>query len=585
MAHKSNSPSVLDEFVTVASVLSDPSRHNFLENGNKFEQSRLPRAHFQITLLKMISRVAAAKRPPQFSQGVLTILRFSTSHRRASFDSVVYRSHKCLASTPDDAFRHTFSLSIPFVIRERDLLNLSSLQTVPVETISKLRMVRIRSKRNKLLRERTPAAANAILSTTVRKRQVHSTPYMWSVILLVLLVPTTTMWLMNLILKDEQMVAENGPSIPQRFDTVEDQQPVQLDTNASTTMVIHDGVIDCATIESSSELSSSGQMIATSTDPSFLMSIHDPAVDRYISASIAKEGCFECGALQLSMAALQEHPNSILIDLGSNIGMYALTAAAKGHSVFAFEPVPQNYQRICQTLMANPKVFGSPTEIKQNNHSITLFRRAATATDTVVEIKTQSAKRNLGAFVVQESDQRGKTTMDDHPLIEGQYALGIPLDRLMDYIPSHSSRPIVLKIDVEGFECTALAGGLQFLRQHVIHYVSIEWSWQRLKLCGDEIRDHIFDVLAQNSLSPYQWSEPQGAFMKLDPQTWETTWLRHGSRSPRMDLYDIFWSKKNPQEYNVPFYRDKIQAIKDNNKGFHLRGNTTTRTAVFKVGA
>ena len=447
-------------------------------------------------------------------------------------------------------------------------------------------MARIRMKRNKVLRERTPAATNAIHSTTVRKRQVHSTPYKLSVILLVLLVLTTTMWLMNLILQSKQMGVENGPFIRQRFDTVEDQQPVQLDTNASTTMVIDDGVIDCATIESSPELSSSGQMIATSTDPSFLMSIHDPAVDRYISASIAKEGCFECGALQLSMAALQEHSNSILIDLGSNIGMYALTAAAKGHSVFAFEPVPQNYQRICQTLMANPKVFGSPTEIKQNNNSITLFRRAVTATDTVVEIKTQSAKRNLGAFAVQEWDQRGKTTIDDHQLKQGHdYALGIPLDRLLDYIPSHSSRPIVLKVDVEGFECTALAGGLQFLRQHAIHYVSIEWSWQRLKLCGYEIRDHIFDVLAQNSLSPYQWSEPLGAFVKLDPQTWETTWIRHGSRSPRMDLYDIFWSKKNPQEYNVPFYRDKIQAIKDNNKGLHLRGNTTTRTAVFKVGA
>ena len=38
---------------------------------------------------------------------------------------------------------------------------------------------------------------------------------------------------------------------------------------------------------------------------------------------------------------LNKYPTAYVVDIGSNIGMYSLFAAAKGHKVFAFEPLPE----------------------------------------------------------------------------------------------------------------------------------------------------------------------------------------------------------------------------------------------------
>ena len=40
-------------------------------------------------------------------------------------------------------------------------------------------------------------------------------------------------------------------------------------------------------------------------------------------------------------------PNSVFWDVGANIGIYSLYAAALGHSVVAFEPLPVHYAQLC----------------------------------------------------------------------------------------------------------------------------------------------------------------------------------------------------------------------------------------------
>ncbi|KAL7564529.1 hypothetical protein ACA910_017684 [Epithemia clementina (nom. ined.)] len=359
-------------------------------------------------------------------------------------------------------------------------------------------------------------------------------------------------------------------------------------SNVSSTMDDKGGIVDCQKLRLREEKHDSTLWVPTSTEPSFQMSIHNPIVDKYISASIAREGCFECGALQLAMAALDEHADSILIDVGSNIGMYALTAAAKGHDVFAFEPVERNYARMCQTMRANPRIFGFPSKEAAaardtTTAKLTLIRRAVTSTSTIVTIDKNAGRGNYGAFKVSEitkkatkEEEEGKQSWQ-----EGEdYAVGVPLDVLADHIPANQNRPIVLKVDVEGFECAALAGGLDFLGQQQIHYVSIEMSWQRLQGCGDDLRQDIFDLFFKNGLRPYKWSDRQSAFEELDPFEWQSTWVRSGSHNPRMDLFDVFWSKKNPIIYNTTFYNDMIRS---KNQIVAQEGNQTKRVFKFSV--
>ena len=44
----------------------------------------------------------------------------------------------------------------------------------------------------------------------------------------------------------------------------------------------------------------------------------------------------------------------VLLDVGANIGWFAINAAALGYTVFAFEPMAKNIGAICRTLCDNP---------------------------------------------------------------------------------------------------------------------------------------------------------------------------------------------------------------------------------------
>ncbi len=49
----------------------------------------------------------------------------------------------------------------------------------------------------------------------------------------------------------------------------------------------------------------------------------------------------------------QGQPKGVIVDLGANIGSYAVFASKNADRVLAFEPVPSNYQLLCQNIELN----------------------------------------------------------------------------------------------------------------------------------------------------------------------------------------------------------------------------------------
>jgi len=109
--------------------------------------------------------------------------------------------------------------------------------------------------------------------------------------------------------------------------------------------------LDCGSAQF--EPNNNDVFVKTSLSPSFDMSVHSTAQDNYVSASIIDRGCFECELVKLVQSALQSNPDSFLLDIGSNIGMYVLTAASTGRHVVAFEPAKVNQRRICHSVRRN----------------------------------------------------------------------------------------------------------------------------------------------------------------------------------------------------------------------------------------
>lgn len=139
------------------------------------------------------------------------------------------------------------------------------------------------------------------------------------------------------------------------------------------------------------------------------------------------------------LAAMLEflRPDDVLYDIGANIGLVALHAAATCRTV-AFEPDPAFYERLQRNLALNPQV------------SVDARRLAVADSDEQVELFTDGAAGNSPSLIRQRNERSSV-------LVEAR-----TLDSLID--TGALIHPTVLKLDIEGAEILALRGAEGLLR-------------------------------------------------------------------------------------------------------------------------
>ena len=290
---------------------------------------------------------------------------------------------------------------------------------------------------------------------------------------------------------------------------------------------------------SSRQLDKLDTYTVTSTFPPFNMSVHNPTTDCPVSSDIVKYGCYECHTLKAAMAALRDAPpETSLLDIGSNIGLYGLSAAAMGRRAYMIEPAKTNQRHICRSIDANEQFPGL----------LSVFKVAATnlAKPGVIGLLGTG---NLNKGGVNTQDKGTVYSNEERAGTEGvDYAQAIRIDWLQGVLPPAGSS-LFLKIDVEGEECNALGGAMEYLNSVKIKYAAIEWSQERLIDCSQ--REAIFDLFSRNGLKPYQaklegLDTPSG-WEELDPAQWrEWIWRAPGRKRPEKALFDVAWAKSQP---------------------------------------
>ena len=84
------------------------------------------------------------------------------------------------------------------------------------------------------------------------------------------------------------------------------------------------------------------ECVTSGTAPSFQICVYDPNVDKFISAALLSDGIWEPYITKIFQKALNKYPDSLVIDVGANIGYYTLLSAKMGHPVIAVEPLYEN---------------------------------------------------------------------------------------------------------------------------------------------------------------------------------------------------------------------------------------------------
>jgi FkbM family methyltransferase len=253
---------------------------------------------------------------------------------------------------------------------------------------------------------------------------------------------------------------------------------------------------------------------------SFKMHVHPKETDD-ISKRLIATGCYECDLIPFTVQALQTRPNSLFLDIGSNMGLYALAAAAVGREVVAFEPVTLSYRKICESVLANPGFADL----------VTLIPRAVSDLNGA-NVMFRFWTGNYAGITVKAAEQ----DVIDSNQVEGvEYARTVTVDSLdtpeLPLLPT--DRPVVVKIDVEGFECNALLGAMEYLKRVEILYAQVECKNGRFDKDKCYQEHDVHQLFLEKGLMPYLMHN--GTKTPLVPAEYRQ-W-----KSPKSYNFDVGW--------------------------------------------
>ncbi|TRY79951.1 hypothetical protein TCAL_06553 [Tigriopus californicus] len=217
--------------------------------------------------------------------------------------------------------------------------------------------------------------------------------------------------------------------------------------------------------------------------------------------------------------------DSILLDVGANIGSHLLFAAAKGHSVWGVEPQTINLVKMYQAALMDA-----------TNSRITFLQNTLDKDYLKVYIK-QTLGNIGGSYVMNEAG-------GDSSLEQIQSVL---LSDVIKHIQFNKRQTenltIIMKVDIESYECRAFLGSPLVLNSthsgFYIPYVVMEWTYAQGKqppykypaACPRKSVVHMTNLFTANGYIPFSKNR-----IMLNPNT-SDTWKA-----------DVIWQHKNAHQ-------------------------------------
>jgi FkbM family methyltransferase len=196
--------------------------------------------------------------------------------------------------------------------------------------------------------------------------------------------------------------------------------------------------------------------------------------DLKVMAKYAKNGTWLAEIVDRAKAVFETAAGGSYVDLGANIGLTTVPVVGlRGVLGWAVEPHPANL-RLLELNLARNKVAGRTTVI-----------HAAIAEEPGT-LSLEVATENLGDHRIHPDAPVGEPLYGE----VGRELIEVPAQRLDDVIDvSLLADPLVIKIDIQGAEPQAFAGGLNVLdRAHLV--LTEYWPYGLKRLGADLDRYH-----------------------------------------------------------------------------------------------
>jgi FkbM family methyltransferase len=252
----------------------------------------------------------------------------------------------------------------------------------------------------------------------------------------------------------------------------------------------------------------------TKTEKPFYVATHDTKIDGVRSAIMKYQWYYE-RQLTARVAEIFDEKSahgeeSIMLDVGANIGWFSLVAAAHGATkVYSFEPNLQNTVRFCESLSLNRWLHDD-----RSRDVVIPIQKGVGSENGMKKLYAHKAShRNPGAYSFSD-EYKGERVLDE-----------IDITTLDSFAERHGwfvgDKPTIalFKVDVEGLELQVLEGAKQLLGSKLIEKIAMEIQ----KKQTNEIKTEVIKTLHQAGYELYLHGEWMGPWQKVKKsyQGWE----------------------------------------------------------------
>ncbi len=202
-----------------------------------------------------------------------------------------------------------------------------------------------------------------------------------------------------------------------------------------------------------------------------------------ISDRLRSENSWEADITALLYKALKkvDDKRAVFLDVGANLGIHSVFIAANDFPVIAVEP----------TWVTLAKLYKSVTLLGPKADSVTIVANAVSSERKVVTMSAM--KGNFGGARIDDNDQRG------------QKVETILLADIFDRLISKDKDAVIIKMDIEGYECDAILGSENVISDYDISLVVMEWRFRAAGFsgpCPPEKRQRVAKVFTSNGFEP-----------------------------------------------------------------------------------
>ena len=282
--------------------------------------------------------------------------------------------------------------------------------------------------------------------------------------------------------------------------------------------------------EQNQDVQAPNTCIKSGLKPQFTICVYEMKDDIYVSYRILKSGIWEKEISELikDMLLRYDPKEIVFLDVGANLGFHTLYAAKLGYNTWAVEPQQRNAIKIFRSALKSGII-----------DKVTIIQNAIAETRRNGVMKID-LKNNGGSFLELTSNQTLKIESKNSTFSKNVLQT-VLLKDVFEAIKTHivpTPLNVLMKIDIEHFECRAFLGSPEILRQNQnikLLAVIMEWTFKDQngtysEQCPKAKVMSLTKLFLENGFTPFQLNEGVNRvvygkeWIKLDTSNFGLDW-------------------------------------------------------------